>query len=141
MDLILPTAYSRLSEEGRKIVDFWLEHGNKKEVSREMGWGKLGTRVQRYLENPLIQEALLERQHLYQPMLSRIADSNEVMEKLTDLMRHGRSDEIQLKAAKELAKRYHPQEINVNVRGDFNERKRSLFEALDHIEDTVEVHR
>lgn len=142
-DIIQPTAYARLSPDARQIVDLWLEHGNKRLVAKELGWGRNGNRVQRYIDNPLVQEALLERQHLYQPLPQRIATVNEVLERLTDLMRNGENETIQFKAAQELAKRFMPHEVNVNVKTDFNERKKSLFDELEKLtlDQPQEIHR
>lgn len=146
MQDIKPSAYNRLTPEGRRFVDAWLETGSKREVNTLMEWNqKTFSRVNRYLENPLVQEAIEERQTALQHLPDRIMKANEVLMHLTDLAREGSNEKIRLGALIQLDKRYSPQKHQHEVTFDMKKAK-SLFsdvelEELGLVEETVKVHR
>ena len=84
----------RLTERQKRFVDFYIQTANASEAARRAGYSeKMSTKIaSNALKNRAIREAIDER--LAQLASERIADTREILEYLTAVMRGDSSDEM-----------------------------------------------
>lgn len=77
----------KLTEKQKRFVDYFIETGNKTEAARKAGYSEkyIHTNAAKLLQNTTVKAAIDER--LAKMDAERTADSDEVMQFLTTVMR------------------------------------------------------